>query len=257
MRAVPVMRVVERELNVYKRLWRGLAFTMFVQPGLFLAAMGLGLGSLIDAHSGSVNGLTYLEFVAPGLLIAECVQLAATESMWPVLAGVKWIRFYDGVVATPIEPADLFGGFIVWTAIRTTFVAVAFLIVATLFGGIPSAWAVLAVPAAALCAVAFAAPIGAFSIGQETDLSFPIIMRLGILPLFLFSGTFFPISELPGWLQPLAALSPLWHGVELARAATTGQFDFWPDLGHVLFLVACLVAGTVWGVRAFAKRLRA
>src|SRR5262249_11499543 len=149
------------------------------------------------------------------------------------LAGVKWMRFYDGVVATPIEPSDLYGGFITWTALRTTLSAAAFLAVAAILGGGPSAWGVLAIFAAAPTGAAFWASLAAFSISQETDLAFPIIMRLGILPLFLFSGTFFPISELPGWLQPLAALSPLWHGVELARAATTGQFDFWPDVAHV------------------------
>jgi lipooligosaccharide transport system permease protein len=253
----PVLRVVEREWRVYKRLWRGAAFTSFVQPALYLAAMGLGLGSLVDQHSGSVSGLSYLEFVTPGLLIASCVLLTATESLWPVLAGVKWVRFYEGVVATPIEPGDLFRGFLVWSAIRTTITATAFLIVAAILGGVPSAWGVLAIFAAALTGATFAAPLGAFSITQETDLAFPIIMRLIILPLFLFSGTFFPIRELPGWLQPLAALSPLWHGVELARAATTGDFDFWPDLAHIVFLLACIAAGTAWGVRSFRKRLRA
>jgi lipooligosaccharide transport system permease protein len=255
-RTAPVLRVVEREARVYRRLLRGLAFSTFVQPALYLAAMGLGLGTLVDAHSGTVSGLSYLDFVAPGLLVASAVQLAASESMWPVLAGVKWIRFYDGVVATPIEPSELFGGFVLWTAVRSVLGATAFLLVAAVLGGVPSAWGVLAIPAAALCAAAFSAPIAAFSISQETDLAFPLIMRLGILPLFLFSGTFFPISELPSALQPLAALSPLWHGVELARAATTDQFDFWPDLAHVAFLVACVAAGSAWGIRAFTKRLR-
>jgi lipooligosaccharide transport system permease protein len=84
-----------------------------------------------------------------------------------------------------------------------------------------------------------------------------MIMRLGVLPLFLFSGTFFPISQLPPALQKVAWLSPLWHGVELARAATTGQFDALPDLGHVLFLTACIAIGGVLGVRTFTRRLSA
>jgi lipooligosaccharide transport system permease protein len=230
---------------------------MFVQPGLYLAAMGLGLGTLVDAHSGTVSGLSYLDFVTPGLLVASSVQLAAGESMWPVLAGVKWIRFYDGVVATPIEPRQVYWGFVVWTATRTMLSAAAFLLVAVILGGVPSAWGVLAIPAAALCAASFAAPLAAFSITQETDISFPLLMRLGILPLFLFSGTFFPVSDLPSALQKLAVLSPLWHGVELARAATTGNFDFWPDVAHISFLVACVLAGAAWGTRSFRKRLRA
>lgn len=252
---VAALRVVEREVRVYRRLLRGLAFSTFVQPALYLAAMGVGLGKLVDAHSGTVSGLSYLDFVVPGLLIASSVQLAASEAMWPVLAGVKWIKFFHGVVATPIRPAELYCGEVLWMSLRSMFGAGAFLLIAALLGGVPSAWGVLAIPAAALCAAAFCAPLAAFSISQETDLAFPLLMRLGILPLFLFSGTFFPISQLPSALQHLAVLSPLWHGVELARAATTDQFDLWPDLAHIAFLVACVAAGSVWGVRSFTRRL--
>jgi lipooligosaccharide transport system permease protein len=251
----PLLRVVEREVQVYRRLWRGLAFSMFLNPVLFLAAMGVGLGGLIDETSGSVAGVSYLEFVAPGLMVASAVQLAAGESLWPVMAGVKWLRFFHGIVATPIRAADVFGGFVVWQAIRTVLSASVFLFVATLLGAIPSAWGVLAVPAAALTAAAFCAPLAAFSVTQESDFSFPVIMRLGILPLFLFSGTFFPVSELPEWLEPLTALSPLWHGVALARRATTGDVAFWPIVAHVSVLVAFVVAGWLAGTRTFTRRL--
>jgi lipooligosaccharide transport system permease protein len=253
----PMLRVVERELQVYRRLWRGVAASMFLNPVLFLAAMGLGLGTLVDEHSGSVSGITYLQFVAPGLLVASAAQLAAGESLWPVVAGVKWIRFYHGIVATPIRASDVFGGFVVWNAIRTMMSASVFLFVAALLGAIPSWWGVSAIPIAALTAAAFCAPLGAFSITQETDFAFPIIMRLGILPLFLFSGTFFPISQLPNWLEPLAYLSPLWHGVALARGATTGDLAFLPVVGHVAALLAFVVIGAWFGVRTFTRRLTA
>jgi lipooligosaccharide transport system permease protein len=250
-----MLRVVEREFQVWRRLWRGAAASMFLNPVLFLAAMGLGLGSLVDAHSGSVGGVTYLQFVAPGLLVASAAQLAAGESLWPVVAGVKWIRFYHGIVATPIRASDVFGGFVVWNAMRTMMSASVFLLVAALLGAIASWWGVLAIPVAALTAAAFCAPLGAFSITQETDFAFPIIMRLGILPLFLFSGTFFPISQLPNWLEPIAYFSPLWHGVALARAATTGDFAFLPTVGHVAALLAFVVVGAWFGVRTFTRRL--
>jgi lipooligosaccharide transport system permease protein len=87
------------------------------------------------------------------------------------------------------------------------------------------------------------------------ELAFPVIIRLGIVPLFLFSGTFFPIDQLPGWLQALAVLSPLWHGVELCRAATTGSVNWAAAAGHVAVLVSCVVAGAVWGRRTFTRRL--
>jgi lipooligosaccharide transport system permease protein len=251
----PVLRIVEREVTVWARLWRGIAFTLFVQPVLYLAAMGLGLGGLVDANTGDVDGLRYLEFVAPGLLVASAMQLAAGEAMWPVMGGMKWLRHFHGVVATPISAGHLYGGFVCWTAARALIGAAAFLAVAAPLGAIPSVWGVLAIPAAALCAAAFGAPIAAFSATQDTDLSFPMVMRLGVLPLFLFSGTFFPIDQLPGGLRPLAAASPLWHGVELARAATTGRFDALAAAGHVAVLAVCVAAGAWAGVRTFGRRL--
>jgi lipooligosaccharide transport system permease protein len=201
--------------------------------------------------------LSYLDFVAPGLLVASAMQVAANESMWPVLGAVKWVKNFFATVATSITPGELVVGYVVWITIRAVLGSVVFLLVAALMGAVPSAWGVLAIPASALCAAAFSAPLSAYSVGLESDLAFPVIMRVGVLPLFLFSGTFFPISQLPGWLQVFAVFSPLWHGVELARDATTGTLDFWADVAHVLVLVACLGAGLLWGRRAFARRLTA
>jgi lipooligosaccharide transport system permease protein len=250
-----LLRVVEREARVYRRLWRGLAFSTFLTPVLFLAAMGLGLGHLVNQHSGPVDGLDYLDFVAPGLLVASATQLASGEAMWPVLAGVKWIRFYTGVVVTPIGAGQLYGGVVVWQAIRTLIASTVFLIVAALLGAIPSAWGVLAIPASALTASAAVALLAGFSISQDSDLPFPVITRLVILPLFLFSGTFFPISQLPRGLRVFAVLSPLWHGVSLARDATTGSFHVLADIGHVVALVVFILIGAFFGVRNFGRRL--
>jgi lipooligosaccharide transport system permease protein len=252
-----VFRVVEREARVYARLWRGLAFSTFVQPALYLAAMGIGLGGMVDAHAGRVDGLTYLQFVAPGLMVAGAMQIAASESMWPVLGGVKWAKHYFGIVATPIGPGELCCGYVLWIALRSMFGAAAFLLVAAVAGAVPSWWGLLAIPAAALCAGAFCALLSAFSISQDSDLSFPMIMRLGVLPLFLFSGTFFPINQLPAALQAIAVVTPLWNGVELARAATTGNIDVIPALGHVAVLVAYIAVGLAAGVRTFTRRLNA
>src|SRR5262249_48325803 len=98
--------------------------------------MGIGLGGLVSAHSGTVDGVRYIEFIAPGLLVASAAQLAASESMWPVLGGAKWMRQYHGVVATPIAPGELYGGFVLWTSIHAMFGASAFLLVAALLGAI-------------------------------------------------------------------------------------------------------------------------
>jgi lipooligosaccharide transport system permease protein len=253
----PALRVVEREIRVFTRLWRGYVFSTFLAPVLFLAAMGLGLGGLVDAHTGRVAGLKYLDFVAPGLLVASAMQIAANESMWPVLGAVKWVKNFHATVATSITAGELVSGYVLWITLRAVFGAGVFLLVAALLGAVPSAWGVLAVPAAALCAAAFCAPLTAYSVGLDSDVAFPVIMRVGVLPLFLFSGTFFPISQLPGWLRPFAAISPLWHGAELARGATTGTLHLGADIVHVAVLLACVGAGLLWGRRAFTRRLTA
>jgi lipooligosaccharide transport system permease protein len=251
----PMVRVVEREARVFRHLWRGSVFSSVLTPILFLAAMGVGLGDLIDQRSGGAGGVSYLEFIAPGLLAASAAMVAAGESLWPVLGGIKWMRTSHGMVSTPIAPSDVFGGFVIWAGIRDMIAATAFVIVAALFGAVPSPWGVFAIPAAALTGCAFASPLAAFSATQETDLSFPLIMRLGIIPMFLFSGTFFPVSQLPGWVQPLAELSPLYHGVELCRAATTGVGSAGAIAVHIVVLVGFVAVGAFFGARSFTRRL--
>lgn len=249
------LRVMEEQAHVYRRFWRGSTFAYVLNPIMFLAAMGIGLGGMVDSHTAHIGGVSYLVFVAPGLMAASAMQGAAGESLWPTMAGMKWIRTYHGMAATPIGPQDVYLGVVGWTAVRATLGAIAFVIVAALLGAVPSWWAPLAVPAAVLCGTAFAAPLVAFAATQETDARFPVIMRVGVIPLFLFSGTFFPIAELPGWLQPWCWLSPLWHGVELCRSATTGHVNPGTAVAHVLVLGACILAGTAWGRRTFIRRL--
>lgn len=250
-----VARVVERELRVYRRVWMGSVFSSFVGPVLFLTAMGLGLGNLVDEGSGEVDGMSYLLFVTPGVLVAGVMQSTAAESLWPVLGGTKWLRYFHGMVASPLRPGDVYGGYVAWLGIRAAVSALVFLVVATVLGGVDAPTAVLAVPAAALCAVAFAAPLTAYSATRENDATFGLIMRVGVVPLFLFSGTFFPVEQLPAAVRPLVALSPLWHGVELCRAATTGHGDPLAMVGHVAFLLAVIVVGAWFGVRGFSEKL--
>lgn len=253
----PAVRALEREVMVYRRLWRSSVFTSFLSPLMFLGAIGLGLGGLVDERTGAVDGLDYLVFVTPGILAAGAMQSAAGESLWPVLGGMKWIRYFHGMVATPLSPGDVLIGRLGWAAMRITLSSTVFVVVAALLGGVPSAWAVLAIPAAVLGGLAFAAPLCAFSATQEDDTAFPVIMRLGIVPLFLFSGVFFPLEQLPSALRSLAVVSPLWHSVELARGFTTGSFSVVGVLGHVAVLVGFVVVGAWAGVRTFTRRLTA
>jgi lipooligosaccharide transport system permease protein len=249
------LRVVEHQATVFRRFWRGSAIFYVLNPILFLAAMGIGLGGLVDERTGDVDGMPYLTFIAAGLLAASAMLGATAESLWPVMGGMKWLRTYHAMVATPVRPSDVYGGVVMWTAVRAAAGAAIFVTVAAGLGAVPSPWGILAVPAAALCGAAFAAPLAAFAATQENDARFPVIMRLGVMPLFLFSGTFFPISELPAGLRPFAVISPLWHGVELCRGATTGSIDPWVGLAHVAVLGACVLAGWRWGIAAFTRRL--
>lgn len=247
-------RVFEREARVFSKLWRGSVFSSFVTPVLYLGAMGLGLGGIVDARNHSVGGLSYLAFVTPGLMAAGAVQSASGESLWPVLSGFKWMRHYHAMSAAVPRPGDIYDGVVAWLGCHVAISSSAFLVVAALLGGVHSGWAVLAVPAAVLGALAIVAPLMAFAATQESDAAFSPLMRLIVFPLFLFSGTFFPVSLLPGWGQGLVVLSPLWHAVELCRAATTGRGG-WVDVAHVAALIACVVAGGLWGHRTFARRL--
>src|SRR4051794_14034629 len=153
--------------------------------------MGLGVGGLVDERGGTVEGLSYLVFVAPGVLAASALQTAAGDSLWPILSGSKWQRFFHGMTASPLRPSDVMVGRLLWTVVRLSITSSVFLVVAVAFGAVPSPWGVLAVPAAVLGGCAVAAPLSAYSAAQDSDLSFPLVMRLGVIPLFLFSGTFF------------------------------------------------------------------
>jgi lipooligosaccharide transport system permease protein len=171
------------------------------------------------------------------------------------MAGIKWVRTFHAAAATPLAPRDIFGGWVLWIGARQALAATAFMLVAALLGAVPSLWGALAVPAAVLTGVAFGAPMSAYSAAQDNEVTFPVLMRVVVMPLFLFSGTFFPVEQLPDWLRPLAWVSPLWHGVELCRGATTGSLPPAAVVGHVAFLVGCVAVGWWYGVRAFTSRL--
>lgn len=249
-----VVRALERELLVYVRTWRGNAFTAFVQPMLFLGAMGLGLGGLVDDSGGDAAGLDYLAFVAPGLLAASALLSAAGESLWGVMGGVKWMGQFNSMVATAMTPGDVYGGLVLSTGVRALVAAVPFLGVAAALGGVTSWWAPVALVPTVLLALAASACLSAYSVTCESDQTFPLILRLGIIPMFLFSGTFFPVEQLPDVLEPVVWISPLWHAVEAARDATTGTLDAVTGV-HIAVLAALVAAALPFGVRGFTRRL--
>ena len=238
----------------YKRTWRSSVVTSFLIPVLYLAAMGVALGSLIDKHSHGVDGVSYVAFLAPGLLAGTCMQIGTNDATYPVMGAIKWMRTYLAQLAAPLGVYDVLLGHLAWIAARLTIVVTIYLAVMAAFGVVYSPWALLALPAAVLTGIAFAAPISAFAATQDKDSSFSTLYRFAIIPMFLFSGTFFPVSQLPTWLQAVAYATPLFHGVALCRDLTLGQVG-WSDLGHAAYLCALVAVGYAAGRRTFARKL--
>jgi lipooligosaccharide transport system permease protein len=252
----PGLRVLEHNLMAYRRLWRGTFFTTLLSPVLFLGAMGLGLGVIVDSRQpASLGGVSYLAFLAPGLLAAQAMQTASIESTWPLMAGFKWTRTFDSMIATPQTPRDIVLGQMQWLIVRLAIVTAIFIIVMLLFGAVSSPSVILAWPAAILTGLAFGAPLHAFTATRKTESSFNAIFRFVIAPLFLFSGTFFPISQLPTFLQPVAYVTPLYHGVALTRGLALGTLDAGEGLVHLGILLAVVVIGVAIAFITFRRRL--
>ena len=235
--------VLEHNIVVYRRTWKGSIFVSFVSPLLFLLAMGVGLGNLIS-HGAvrTLDGGSYVSFIAPGLLAVTTMQTAYSMTTYPILYKTLWGRTYDAMLATPLRVGDLLAGEIGWIIARLAIVASAFFVVMTIFGTVHSTAAVLAIPAAILNGLAFGAPVLAFAATQRNDVGFTVIARFGITPLFILAGTFFPISQLPGLLQAIGWLTPLSHGVALARALTIGGGTTGMAV-HVAVLLAYTLVG--------------
>ena len=253
--APPSIRALRYWAYQYKRTWRGSITTSFLYPILYLAAMGVGLGSLVNRHSHQVQHVSYLVFLAPGLLASTAMQIGGNEATYPVMAAIKWMRTYLAMLATPLRVADVLLGHLAWIAVRLVTVSVIYVAVMAAFGTVRSPLVVLAVPAAILTGLAFAAPIAAYAATQDTDTGFSTIYRMVLVPLFLFSGTFFPVSQLPRWLQYVAYATPLYHGVGICRDLTLGQLQPTTDIVHGVYLLVLTGAGFATALVTYRRRL--
>ena len=243
-------------LTVYRRIWRSSIWSSVLGPVFYLGALGFGLGTLVDRHgTASLGGVSYLAFVAPAILASTAMSTAMSEASYPVFGSVKWNKIYIGAQASPLRPADIFRGHLMFMTMRIAMNAAIFTVIMCAFGAARSAWVVLAWPAAVLTGLAFAAPIGAWAVTVKAENSFAYLFRFGMMPLMLFSGTFFPISQLPGWLRLLAYATPLWHGVSLCRALSLGHVDPARALGDVAYLAVLAAAGIWAGARTYRRRL--
>jgi lipooligosaccharide transport system permease protein len=252
------IRVWESNFAVYRRIWKSNMLGSFVQPFLYMLGMGVGVGALVDQGTSSpdlLDGVGYFEFLAPALIATTAMMVVAQEALWPVMDGFKWSYAYVAMTTTPLRPADVATGVTLWHATRGAMSAAGVAVVLTLFPDTRSWGLIPAVGFAVLTGMAFSIPISAWSSTRESDISFPAIMRFGIVPMFLFAGAFYPVDQLPGWLQAVAMATPLWHGVELCRGSVLGTLGVADAAMHVAALAAFALAGYAVCRVTFARRL--
>jgi lipooligosaccharide transport system permease protein len=254
-----VLRIVEHYWIWYRRNWRATAVSSVLQPLLFLLAFGVGFGSLVDGTgraSEATGGVGYLIWLAPALLAVSAVQSGTFESTYPVLSGFKWQRVYHAMTAGPISPGQVAVAHLSWISAKVAGSGLIYIAVLAAFGGIAGPGILVSLLAAVLTGAAVAALVTTYSSRLESEGgSFSVLFRLVLIPMTLFSGTFFPIDRLPVWIQPLAWVSPLWHGTELARSAALGRWVPLAALGHLSYLVVLLAVGTGLAMRIYTRRL--
>jgi lipooligosaccharide transport system permease protein len=242
---------------LYKRTWKGSVISSFVVPLLYILAMGVLLGGFIKGDPDKLEGATsYLSFVAPGMLAAQAMTTVFGEVTYPVMGMIKWQRIYDGMIATPLTVREIVLSHLGFVAFRVATVSAVFVLVMAPFGVFESAGGVvLAFLVQLLLGLAFAAPLYALTAALPNESGFALVFRLGMIPMFLFSGAFFPISNLDTWMEWLARLTPLWHGVDLTRMLTLDTLDVSLALVHVAYLAVLAVVGWVVVVRQLQRRL--
>ena len=247
----------EYRIRSMRAYWPVLAAYGVLVPVLYLLAMGLGLGTLVDSHTGNVAGVGYLMFVGPSLLVTTVVMECVSEFTYTVMGNFTWHRIYYGVAATPVSPTMIALGELFAVAARMTAQGAVFTLILLVSGNTSSPWAWLMIPIGTLSAMSFGAPLLAFSATRERDdFSFSFIERFVVMPMFLFAGTFFPLESMPRYLQWIGWISPMWHGTQLARAASFSLPLSWPAiLAHLGFLVVTTSVGTWFAIRQFRRRL--
>jgi len=254
------VRQWESHFRLYRTIWKSNLMASVVQPLLYLLGMGVGVGALVDRGQQSaevLGGLTYLQFLGPALIATTAMLVTTGEAMWPVLGGFKWQSNFHAAAATPLNPGDIAAGVFLWQFTKALIAGGAVAATLLLFGDTRSTGLIAAVLFGGLTGLAFSSAITAWTATREQDFSFPNINRFVVTPLFLFGGAFYPIAQLPTWMQWVAKATPLWHGVELTRSAVNHQLELQATLVHVGYLLLFVLVGWWLARRTFARRLGA
>ncbi|MFC4022088.1 ABC transporter permease [Micromonospora sp. GCM10011542] len=249
---VPALAVLNYFLVGHRRTWRAGVFSSFLLPVLTVLGFGLGVGSYIDQ---GVDGVRYLDWLVPGLIASTALQVAIGDSTWPVFSNFQWIKTYFAQSAAPLRVGDILAGHLAFLLFRVFTTSAAFLLVTALFGALRPPWALATLPVALLLGLAVGAPTFAYSASVSSDSWLAMLFRFAVIPMTLFAGVFFPVESLPGALRWLAYATPLWHAVDLCRAATLGVAPQWSVPGHLLYLAAWAFGGWLLALRVFRRKL--
>jgi lipooligosaccharide transport system permease protein len=244
------MRVWQREVTLYKRIWPSTILSTLLDPIMYLLALGFGLGAYVTQ---GIAGHSYLEFIAPGLIASSVMYAAAFEAAWNSYVRMFVERSYESMMATPAELEDVLAGEMAWGATRAFLYSIVMLLVLRAFGLVHSWWALLVPPVAVLAGFMFMAVGLSYTVRTRHMDQLTFFFTLGVTPMFLFSGIFFPLSGLPTAVQAVAWFSPLYHLVEVTRGLALGQVGV-GLLGHVAWML--VVTALAWALPATVLRRR-
>jgi lipooligosaccharide transport system permease protein len=236
------MTMIERSLYAAKSSNWLIIISGFVEPVLYLMAFGFGIGQLIgDIQDGSGNPVSYAAYIAPALLATSAMNGALYDATWNVFFKMHFSKVYQVMLSSSLGPMDVALGEISWALIRGATYSVGFMAIAWPLGLVTSAWGLLAIPAATLIAFGFAS-IGMAITSYMKNFQQMNWVNFFLLPMFLFSGTFFPVSVYPEWIQVIVKALPLWQGVDLVRSLMLGIIDI-SVLGHIAYFVVMIALG--------------
>jgi lipooligosaccharide transport system permease protein len=240
--------------------WLGAIISVsFGNPIIYLLAVGIGVGSLVDSNTGGngIYGVSYITFLAPALLATAAIQAAMDETSFPTLEGFVWNKSFFGMNSTQLTAGQIVNGIMISAFVRAFLTSAAYLVVLWVFGAVTLTAMPLLFLVASFAGMSFGAlMLAATSFVKEDDGFFAIVARFVVAPMFLFSGTFYPLEQMPIFLQWIGWISPLWHSTNFARSVSFGlEVPGWLMIVHVSFLVISLVAGMIIARRQFASRL--
>lgn len=247
------LRLVQRNVAAYRHFWIAIV-SGFFEPFFYLVAVGFGVGQFVDTIPYGTAKLDYATFLAPGLLAASTLNGAIFDGFFGPFFKLNWMKTYDGIITTPVSIPDIAVGEIVWATIRGTIYGLGFLVIMLVLGLVESAWGLMALPAVTLSAGALSAGAMVLTGLTKEISSLEKVMTLVVFPLFLFSGTFYPVTLYPDYLQQIVEVTPLYHSATLLRDLTSGEVTT-GTLWHVVYLAALFVVAAAVAVRLMRRRL--